>query len=36
MKKGEFYTIPACATCERAINADAGIEAPIENLEPTA
>jgi len=36
MKKGEFYTIPACATCERAIDADAGIEAPIENLEPTA
>ena len=34
MKKGEFYTIPACATCERAINADEGRQAPIEKLEP--
>ena len=36
MKKGEFYKIPACATCQRATDADAGIVSEIENLEPTA
>jgi radical SAM protein with 4Fe4S-binding SPASM domain len=36
MKKGEFYKIPACATCERAIDADEGIVSEIENIEPTA
>jgi radical SAM protein with 4Fe4S-binding SPASM domain len=36
LKKGEFYKIPACATCQRATDADAGIVSEIENLEPTA
>jgi len=35
-KDGEFYKIPTCATCERAIDADEGIVQAIENLEPTA
>ncbi|MBA4717716.1 MAG: radical SAM protein [Nitrosopumilus sp.] len=36
LKKGEFYKIPACATCERAIDADQGIHMSNENTEPTA
>jgi len=34
-KKGEFYKLNACANCEKAINADEGIESPLEKLEPT-
>lgn len=36
LKNGEFYKIPACATCERAIDADQGIHMANENTEPTA
>lgn len=36
MLRGEFYKIPACATCERAVDADQGIQIASENLEPTA
>jgi len=36
LKKGEFYKIPACATCERAVDADQGIHMANENTEPTA
>ncbi len=34
-KKGEFYKMPACATCEKAVNADQGIHMINENKEPT-
>ena len=36
LKKGEFYKIPACATCERAVDADQGIHMANENTEPAA
>ena len=36
LKKGEFYKIPACATCERAVDADQGIHMANEDTEPTA
>lgn len=36
LKKGEFYKIPACATCERAVDADQGVHMPNEDTEPTA
>jgi radical SAM protein with 4Fe4S-binding SPASM domain len=35
LKKGEFYKIPACATCERAVDADQGIHMANEDTEPT-
>jgi len=35
MKRGEFYTIPTCANCEMAVNADEGRQTPIQKLEPT-
>jgi len=36
LKKGEFYKIPACATCERAVDADQGIHMANENTEPAS
>jgi len=34
-KNGEFYKLSACANCEKAINADEGLQTPLEKLEPT-
>lgn len=34
-KQGKFYTIPTCANCEMAVNADEGRQTPIQKLEPT-
>lgn len=34
-KEGKFFTIPTCANCEMAVNADRGIQTPIQKLEPT-
>lgn len=35
LKEGKFYTIPTCANCEMAVNADEGRQTPIQKLEPT-
>ena len=34
-KEGKFYTIPTCAGCDMAVNADEGKQTPIQKLEPT-
>lgn len=36
LKKGEFYKIPACATCGKAVDADQGIHMENEDTEPTS
>jgi len=34
-RDGKFYKLSTCANCEKAINADKGIQTPIETIEPT-
>jgi radical SAM protein with 4Fe4S-binding SPASM domain len=36
LEKGEFYKIPACATCGKAVDADQGIHMENEDTEPEA
>ncbi len=35
LKDGKFYTIPTCANCELAVNADEGKQTPVQKIEPT-